>query len=33
MDAAHNLIQIESGQANYKFTIRELRKTLTNYGA
>lgn len=33
MDAAHNLIQIESGQANYKFTIRELRKTLTNYGS
>ncbi|HQE66789.1 MAG TPA: glycosyltransferase [Bacillota bacterium] len=31
MDAAHNLIQIKSGQANYKFTIRELRKTLINY--
>ena len=33
MDAAHNLIQIESGQTNFKFTIRELRKTLTNYGS
>lgn len=31
MDAEHNMDQITVGYANYKITVRELRKVLTNY--
>lgn len=31
MDAEYNMKQIESGQSDYKITIRELRKVLTSY--
>jgi len=31
MDAVHNTGQLESGMADFKFTVRELRKSLTNY--
>lgn len=31
MDARHNMDQITGGYANYKITVRELRRVLTNY--